>query len=187
MGGLHMSDPNSVRASDADRETALERLRVAAAEGRLSAEELVARTAAIREAKTHGELAQVSADMADRPPDPPTIQATGRGWIVSVFGDITRSGSWPPRQRTSPVALFGDIDLDLRQAVMPSGELAINAVAPFGDIDVLVPEGAQVDVSGFTLFGSKRIAVGQAAAEASATVIRVRGFTVFGSLKVRSS
>ena len=56
--------------------------------------------------------------------------------------------------------MFGDIDLDFRQATMPPGEVVINAVAPFGNIDVLVPDGVQVDVGGFTLFGSKKIAVG---------------------------
>jgi predicted membrane protein len=104
-----------------------------------------------------------------------------------VFGDITRTGSWPPRRTTSPVAVFGDIDLDLRQATMPVGEVVINAVAPFGNIDVLVPEGSQVDVGGFTLFGSKKVAVGQATTNESAAVIRVRGFSLFGSLKVWSA
>jgi hypothetical protein len=120
-------------------------------------------------------------------PGPPPDQSSGRRWIVSVFGDITRTGSWPPRRTTSPVAVFGDIDLDLRQATMPPGEVIINAVAPFGNIDVLVPEGARVDVGGFTLFGSKKVAVGDAPANESAAVIRVRGFTLFGSLKVWSS
>ena len=86
----------------------------------------------------------------------------------------------------SPIALFGDIDLDFRQAPMPAGEVVINAVAPFGNIDVLVPDGAQVDVGGFTLFGSKKVAVGEPAAAESAPLIRVRGFTLFGSLKVSS-
>jgi hypothetical protein len=117
---------------------------------------------------------------------PPPPGSSGRGWIVSVFGDITRAGSWPPRRTTSPVALFGDIELDLRQATMPPGEVVIDAVAPFGNIDVLVPEGAQVDVGGFTLFGSKKVAVGDASPNESAAVIRVRGFTLFGSLKVWS-
>ena len=70
---------------------------------------------------------------------------------------------------------------------MPPGEVVINAVAPFGNIDVLVPEGAQVDVGGFTLFGSKKVAVGQATTNESAAVIRVRGFSLFGSLKVWSA
>lgn len=122
-----------------------------------------------------------------RPPGPPPLRSSGRCWIVSVFGDITRSGSWPPGRTTSPVALFGDIDLDFRQATMPPGEVVINAVAPFGNIDVLVPEGALVDVGGFTLFGSKKVAVGEASPNESAAVVRVRGFTLFGSLKVWSS
>jgi len=69
---------------------------------------------------------------------------------------------------------------------MPPGEVVINAVAPFGNIDVLVPEGVQVDVGGFTLFGSKKVAVADASTNESAAVIRVRGFTLFGSLKVWS-
>jgi predicted membrane protein len=87
----------------------------------------------------------------------------------------------------APLALFGDINLDLRQATMLPGQLVINAVAPFGNIEVLVPNGAQVDVGGSTLFGSTTVAVEQAAASVSAVVIRIRGFSLFGSLKVRSS
>ena len=123
----------------------------------------------------------------ESPGHPPSRESTGRRWIVSIFGDITRTGSWPPRGTTSPFALFGDIDLDLRQASIPLGGLVINAIAPFGNIEVLVPDGALVDVGGFTLFGSKKVAVDRSDAADSAAQIRVRGFTLFGSLKVRSS
>ena len=75
---------------------------------------------------------------------------------MSVFGDITRIGSWPTTDHMSPVAVFGDIDLDFSQATMPAGKVAINAVAPFGNIEVLVPDGVQVDVGGFTLSGARR-------------------------------
>jgi hypothetical protein len=121
-----------------------------------------------------------------QPPENPA-QAGGRRWIVSIFGDITRTGSWPPRHTTSPFALFGDIDLDLRHAAIPVGGLVINAIAPFGNIEVLVPEGAEVDVGGFTLFGSKKVAVDGSDDGESVAQLRVRGFTLFGSLKVRSS
>jgi hypothetical protein len=126
-------------------------------------------------------------ELHGQPPGTRTNRSSGRRWIVSVFGDITRTGSWPPGRTTSPVALFGDIDLDLRQATMPPGEVVINAVAPFGNIDVLVPEGAQVDVGGFTLFGSKKVTVQESATNESAASIRVRGFSLFGSLKVWSA
>ena len=120
-------------------------------------------------------------------PETPSQESRGRRWIVSIFGDITRTGSWPPRPTTSPFALFGDIDLDLRHASIPVGGLVINAIAPFGNIEVLVPDGALVDVGGFTLFGSKKVAVDGSDDGESAAQIRVRGFTLFGSLKVRSS
>ena len=114
------------------------------------------------------------------------VHATGRRWIVSVFGDITRRGSWPSRSRMSPIALFGDIDLDFRNATIPAGQVTINAVAPFGNIDVLVPDGVPVDVGGFTLFGSKKIAVADTTGSDPRAVVRVRGFSVFGSVKVNS-
>ena len=113
----------------------------------------------------------------------PSNNARSRRSMVSIFGDITRSGSWPPQQRMTPVAVFGDIDLDFRQANLPAGDVIINAYAPFGDIDVLVPKGVAVSTGGFTLFGSKRVSAEEAS---SAAVVRVRGFSVFGSLKVRS-
>ena len=113
-------------------------------------------------------------------------EVSGRGWIVSVFGDITRSGSWPPRRTTSPIALFGDIDLDFAQATMPAGEAVINAVAPFGNIDVVVPADSHVDVGGFALFGSKKVSVADPGSAETAPTIRVRGFTIFGSVKVSS-
>ena len=103
-----------------------------------------------------------------------------------MFGDITQTGAWPARHQLSPVALFGDVDIDLGQTTMPTGALAITAVAPFGNIDVLVPVGVQVDVGGFTLFGSKKISVRDVPSDPSAPQLRVRGFTLFGSLNVRS-
>jgi predicted membrane protein len=116
----------------------------------------------------------------------PTVPATRWRWVVSVFGDITRRGSWPSGNRFSPVAVFGDIDLDFREAGPVAGQVAIDAVAPFGNIDVLVPDGVQVDVDGFTLLGSKKISVGDRSTNKSAPVLRVRAFSLLGSVKVSS-
>jgi predicted membrane protein len=111
----------------------------------------------------------------------------GRRWIVSIFGDITRSGAWAPHSKTSPVAVFGDIDLDVRMATLPPEGITINAIAPFGNVDLIVPDGAEVDLGGFTLFGSKKVAVEGSTSNAVEGAITVRGFSLFGSIKVRSS
>ena len=61
-------DAPDLRVSDAEREAAVERLRTAAAEGRLDSDELDERISAAFAARTHGALTAV---LADLPPSPP--------------------------------------------------------------------------------------------------------------------
>ena len=67
----------SVRASDADRERAVDALIEAFAEGRLTTEELSARTEQAYQARTHAELAMVSADLPAVPPASPAPAQPG--------------------------------------------------------------------------------------------------------------
>jgi len=107
--------------------------------------------------------------------------------MVSVFADITRTGRWRAEGTVSPVSVFGDIERDLRQAAVPSGEVTIRAVAPFGDIEVIVPDGVSVELSGFSLFGRKKVDVRRTASSSSpAPVVKVGAVTLFGSVLVRS-
>jgi hypothetical protein len=57
---------SAIRASDADRESVVERLRAAAGEGRIAAHELEQRVTAALKAKTYGEL---DATVVDLPTD----------------------------------------------------------------------------------------------------------------------
>jgi hypothetical protein len=51
---------------------------------------------------------------------------------------------------------------------------------------VPVPDGVEVDVGGFTLFGSKKIAVRGLTSGWSPATVRVWAFALFGSVKVWS-
>jgi hypothetical protein len=62
------SSAPELRASDADREAVVERLREHAGEGRLSAEELEARVAAALGARTMGDLEALQRDLPGNPP-----------------------------------------------------------------------------------------------------------------------
>jgi hypothetical protein len=64
-----MSDAD-LRAADADRERIAERLRTAAAEGRLSADELEERIEAALGARTYAELNALVADLPEQRPRP---------------------------------------------------------------------------------------------------------------------
>jgi Domain of unknown function (DUF1707)/Cell wall-active antibiotics response 4TMS YvqF len=177
-----------VRASDSEREAIVERLRAASAEGRLSLEELVGRTEAAYSAKTRGELAKVTVDLPEQEQGSPpaTRQPAHSQRMVSVFADVSRRGWWRAEGTVSPMTVFGDVELDLRQAAVPTGQVQISAVAPFGDIEVIVPDGVIVELSGFSLFGRKKVDVRRSSSVHAAPVVRVQGFTVFGSVLVRS-
>ena len=86
-------DPSGgVRASDAEREAAVERLRVATVEGRLTMGELTERTEAAYTATTRGELVAITADRRGGP--------AATGWWPSwgtagARGAGGSRGRWP--------------------------------------------------------------------------------------------
>jgi hypothetical protein len=72
-----------LRASDADREAAVERLRTAALEGRLDDDELEGRLASASRARTCSELAALTADVTP-PPDPLVFLRAGRRHVNAL-------------------------------------------------------------------------------------------------------
>jgi len=77
-----------IRASDAERDDAIEYLRDAAGAGCLTLEELADRIETAGRATTRGELDTVTADLSVRPP--PAAAAPTHS--IGVFGDLRRSG-----------------------------------------------------------------------------------------------
>ena len=75
-----MAGRAALRASDADRERVAERLREAAAEGRLLTDELEQRLEASFSARTYGQLSAVLADLPGRDLAAPA-QASALGWV----------------------------------------------------------------------------------------------------------
>ncbi|MEK0099701.1 DUF1707 domain-containing protein, partial [Streptomyces sp. A475] len=68
MPGEMVPERRELRASHEERDQAVERLTVAAGEGRLTPDELDERLEAALTARTHGELAALLADLPDAGP-----------------------------------------------------------------------------------------------------------------------
>ena len=135
-------ESGAVRASDAERDATVERLRDAAAEGRLTLEELADRIEVAGNAVTRGELDARCCRTCRRrcrshtwTPPASARSATSSAPAPWVVPAERRFRSW-----------LGHIKLDLREARISEPEVRIHAWALFGTIDLLVPEGVEVDV-----------------------------------------
>jgi hypothetical protein len=175
----------AVRASDAEREVAMGRLRDAAAEGRLTFEELADRIEVAAGAVTREDLERVTDDLpAAAAQRPSTEVAPVPTRASTIFGDVRRAGTWTVPAEGKWESLFGDVVLDIREARVSGPDVRIDAGTIFGDVELLVPEGVEVEVRSRTLFGDIR----QEAAEAAppgAPRILLTGGTVFGDVRVR--
>ena len=142
-----------VRASDAERDATMHRLRDAAAQGRLTLEELTDRIEAAAGAVMRSDLVPLTSDL-------PATAAVGRpsqAPNVRGVGDVKRSGTWTVEAENSFRTWFGNIKLDLREAQIDAAETRIHARALFGNIDLLVPEGVEIDLQAGTQVGRTKV------------------------------
>ena len=94
MGHIAPRRPRTERASDAEREAVVERLRSHAVAGRLDTEELATRAEDTDRARTVGELADVLRDL----PGGREVVATNAGarrstWHLPAFGTVCGAGT----------------------------------------------------------------------------------------------
>ena len=155
-------DPRDVpgpplRASDAERDAAMDALRDGAAEGRLTLEELTDRLGAAGGAVTRDDLTALVADLpsADLPgPGRPASASAWRGPAraaalrtpsrrSAVGRDVVQEGPWrvPYVSRWSTV--LGSLTIDLREGVVSHSRIEIEATAVVGDVTLVVPEGVR--------------------------------------------
>lgn len=86
----------------------------------------------------------------------------------------------------SLTAIFGGASLDLRQAQLDPDGAQIETFAAFGGVDVIVPRGWRVTVSGMPLFGAFEDNVDKSAPiEPGAPMLRVSGVVLFGGVEVK--
>ena len=168
--------------SDAEREGAVVRLREACAEGRLTLEEFSQRVDDTYAARTRAELERVATDL---PPAMRQSRKRRRRFLIGIFAGPELRGRWRAGKRLFTLALFGGIDVDLRQAELDEPVLTIYAFTLFGGSDVYVPQGVEVDMGGFALFGGNDEWGDEGDLHPGAPLVRVMFLTLFGGSDVR--
>jgi hypothetical protein len=178
-----MSEP-ALRASDAERERAVELLRRHSVEGRLTFEEFAERIGRAYDARTREELSELTKDLPEETAAVPVPARKRARWIVSIMGGSQRRGRFRLGPRTNVVAFMGGANIDLRQAELEQPEVAITIVAFMGGVNIVVPERVDVELTGLAFMGGKAYRPGKQAPPPGAPLLRVRVFTFMGGASV---
>lgn len=96
------------------------------------------------------------ASQHDAPYDPayPLAPEASRGGVVSFLSSNEREGRWELPRNFRALAVLGNVELDLRDAVIGIGVSIIEAVAVMGNIEITVPPDVSVESDGDSLLGS---------------------------------
>lgn len=184
-----------LRASDADREQVATVLSTAYAEGRITRDEHDERLDKALNARTFDELIPITSDLvmtaaATAQPTAgtaPLVDTAGAvdepDRLIAIFGGCTRKGKWRVRKNMQSMAVFGGIDLDMREAVFEAPVVEINGFWCFGGLDIKVPAGIEVRDQTMGVFGGTDVSrLGDRVP--GAPILVIKGMTLFGGVSV---
>ncbi|MDT0268752.1 DUF1707 domain-containing protein [Streptomyces sp. DSM 44915] len=142
-------DLSRLRASHEDRDRAVETLRLAGGDGRLSAEELEVRVERALLARTQGELAALVGDV-------PVERAPGDRLVVEQRGGRwSRAGRWVVPSHIEVRTEMCRVVLDFTEAVLTSRTLRIDADLRFGRLVLVGAPDIVLETDGLNLVFSK--------------------------------
>lgn len=177
--------PRDLRASDTDRERVVDMLAEAVADGRLTNDEYAQRSEAALTARTLGELAGLTADLAT--PDRQPLRLDGGQTVTAFFGSEERYGRWVVPAALTCAAVFGEAVLDLREALLQDRHVVVTVYALLGRVRLIVPAGVEVVLSGTGVLGRQRGGTAQLPpAGSDVPVVEVRGYVVASEILVRT-
>jgi Domain of unknown function (DUF1707) len=166
------------RIREDDRDTAVQRLKEAYAEGHISHEEMDEGLQQVLTAKTHGEL--VSA-LASLPEDDAGTTST----IAALSGRIQRRGAWRVPRTLKVEAALGKVRLDLSRAVIDHPVVDIELQLGTGRAKITVPRDAIVELEDLrTVWKTSRYTPRRRSRPGGPT-IRISGTMGMGRLTIR--
>ena len=176
------------------REQTIQALVAGFAQDRLTLDELERRLDVAHRTADRSELDALLADMPAVPDSAASAPARNElalpadvrenQFLIAIMGGVEKTGRWTPARRTIVLAFMGGAELDLREAVLPPGEMEIAIFTIWGGVEIIVPPGVEVDVSGVAIMGAFEQPRGTVAPPAGGPVIRVTGFALMAGVEV---
>ncbi|MGB8294359.1 MAG: LiaF domain-containing protein [Polyangia bacterium] len=192
-----MADPPAKslapRTLVAEREKVVARLSDAFAHDRLNIEEFERRLTLAHERDTLAAINQLVDDLAE--PDGEirtqalahTSDAREYQEITAIFGGSQFAGPQPLPSRLKIKAVFGGVQVDLRDAIFPDGVVEMEVKAVFGGVQIIVPPTLAVECHGVAILGGfESLNRAPASTDPPAPLLRVRGRVVFGGVQIET-
>lgn len=145
------------------RQQVVARLSECYADDILEVEELERRLDLAHAARTVAELDQLVADL--RPATSTALVPVGTLAIDDpnraaekklrvIFGNVERRGPWSVPRRLVLRVVFGNAELDLREASLAAGETTIEVRVVFGNLQVILPPDLAIDIDMTSVLGN---------------------------------
>jgi hypothetical protein len=175
--------PRDLRASDTDRDRVLALLAEAAGDGRLSADEHADRVQRACTARTLGELADLTSDLVVASAQP--VRLDGGRVVSGIFGPAKRDGRWVVPESLTVTAMFGEVELDVTQAILQTRHVQLFATVIGGRLRLAVPDGVSVVVTAPVVLGRRRGST-PLPAGTDTPVIEIKGMVLGGEIIVQT-
>ncbi|MCP3990529.1 MAG: DUF1707 domain-containing protein [Actinomycetia bacterium] len=150
-------EPSST-PTDFERQAAVDRVQQALAEDIIQFEEVDGRFAAIYGATTRPELEAALAGLPVpvQPPPPAPARHLAPRSSFTLIGDVKIGGWMAFDPVIDATTLIGDVVIDLSSAAFPAGGITVSGRVLIGDVRVIVPDGARVQVEATALVGGRK-------------------------------
>ncbi|MEU1130268.1 DUF1707 domain-containing protein [Streptomyces sp. NPDC005900] len=163
---------------EGERDTALQQLQDAYAEGHLSHEEMDARLDRVLTADTRSRLVSALASL-------PAMSAGTTSTITAASGRIRRRGAWRVPRSLKVESAFAAVRLDLSRAVIEHAVTDIELRLGTTTAKIIVPRDALVDIDGLHTGWKDSPYNAPRRARPGGPRIRVSGSMGFSRLKIR--
>ncbi len=189
---------------DAARREAIRILCHAQASDQLSVDAFESRLDQVKHAPNQATLAAILADLEPAPlPVPLTTTSMPTAYgprtdevapvspaeflrLASVFGSTARGGSWTVPLALEARVLFGEMTIDLRDAVFGSDVVDIEVDVALGSFTLIVPAGTQVENEVMETLSSSTHSVRNArGARPNGLLVRLQGKALLASVDVK--
>lgn len=180
-----MSDTTpQVRVGDRERRVVDDQLMAAVGDGVLTLTEYDERAAVLWQSRTRADLDALVADLPGpqrRAPAPvPTGDSSKPRTVVAVLAEDQLDAPVLPGQQVRGYAVLGTARLDLRRADLPD-EVRVRVLAVLGEVEVLVPPGTTVHLSGASVLAERKVTLD---GEGGGPVVHLDAIAVLGEVKV---